>query len=106
LYYFGSLWRPREEKGVSLRGVRLPAAAGEKRAGELGAEDLAELEKEVEGKMGGESVGEVAGEPNAPVRTLAAEAAPVAADEREEDRHFVAEADDFYPTDERMHRKK
>ena len=56
LYYFGSLWRPREEKGVSLRGVRLPAAAGEKRAGELGVEDLAELEKEVEGKMGGESV--------------------------------------------------
>jgi len=105
LYYFGSLWRPRDEKGVSLRGVRLPAAAGEKRAGELGVEDLAELEKEVEGKMGGESVGEVV-EGSSAVRTLAAEGEPVATDEREEDRHYVAEADDFYPTDERMHRKK
>ena len=106
LYYFKSLWRPREEKGVSLRGMRSARAEVAKPAVEVGSGHLEELEKELEAGMLGERTEEVAADAPAAVKTLSTDGPAAAIELPRDDRHFVAESDDFYPTDERMHPKK
>jgi hypothetical protein len=100
LIAFGSLSRPKEEKGVSLLHVKAPPRA-QSMAPLVDASHLADLEKELEEKLAGGAAAPDKSEPGAPgPKTLAAEPLePVALPTAQDDREFGADKDDFYPTE-------
>jgi hypothetical protein len=100
LIAFGSLGRPKEEKGVSLLHVKAPPRA-QPVAASVDASHLANLEMELEERLAGGANATDDPQPAAPVpKTLAGgPLEPVALPTAQDDREFGADKDDFYPTE-------
>jgi hypothetical protein len=106
LIAFGSIWRPAEEAGISLKDVDAHANAPKKTSSNIDAEVFGELEEKLQ-------AGQIPSVGNDAVKTPAAPAAPIALAEspvetmpQEHDIHakeFAAKRDDFYPTELRTH---
>jgi len=110
LLLFGSAFPPREEKGVSLRGVQTQAAA--KSAPAMSGDDLAAIDQM--GNKLAESLRQGAATPataEAQTMTSAPSTAPVLSSKPLEDQAtqatpakvFGADQDDFYPTERHAH---
>jgi hypothetical protein len=112
LLVYGSIFRPREEKGIDLSKVRSTSAPAATRPG-MTEQDLAavaRLESELESKLGAGD-GQAAPPPGAPaaepVRKLTAtQLEAIAAQQAAEQKEFGADEDDFYPTERHTHPKK
>jgi hypothetical protein len=115
LMYFGSFWRPREEKGIDLSKVssRSPETRPATVVSDEEHDKLAALEAELQAKLGGFGQDTIStrgpgssgfeAEPPPPVRPLT-EAPPlevVETDAEREAREFKQKDDDFYPTERR-----
>jgi hypothetical protein len=109
LYYFQSLFRPKEEKAVSLAGVHGSTTAGpapvEHELSEAELEHLHNLEAELEATMRGDAPS-AAPEAAPAIRTLPTDAIAASADQPHDDRHYRAKPEDYYPTEERSHPPK
>jgi hypothetical protein len=98
LLTFGSLTRPREEKGVSLLHVKPPPPKPAPTRVAVG--HLAELEHELEESLAGRSPDEnTALEATAPKQLSAGPLESVTVPAAQDDREYGAEKDDFYPTE-------
>ncbi len=119
LIVWGSFFRPKEEKGVSLWGVKSKPEE-KKQAKAPSQEDMDQLTRmgrDLEAKLKGSGMamtgpsashGDSAAAQGQPVRQLtatAADAAP-AVDDNKEEKHFEAKSDDFYPTERHIKPKK
>src|SRR6266566_3870794 len=107
LVVFGKLRRPREEKGISLMGVKgaTGKAGGEPVATEEDLAKVAAMAEEIEEKIrsdGGEENEEIAvAAAAAPVKRLEGDALDEAtsAEMKQESKEFGRDKDDFYPTE-------
>ena len=96
---FGSLARPRDEKGVSLLHVKQPPPV-QRSIPSFASSHLDELDKELENKLiSAPETTEQAAQQGAPKALSAGPLEPVAGPAVADDREFGAEKDDFYPTE-------
>lgn len=99
LLAFGTLRRPREERGVSLRNVKAPPAP-QRAVAAPAASYVDELDRELQETLavGSGSAGETEQAP-APKVLASGPLEPLAAPAAADDREFGADKDDFYPTE-------
>jgi hypothetical protein len=109
LYFFQSLFRPKEEKAASLAGVRGSTIAApapvEHEMSEAELDHLHDLEAELEATMRGDAPSS-ATEAEPAIRSLPTDALTAPVDQPHDDRHYRAKPEDYYPTEDRSHPPK